>query len=808
MNDLKFALRQLRKSPGFTFVAVLTLALGIGANVAIFSVVNTVLLRPFAFTHPDRLVWISSQLPTNPRAPFSLPEFCDYRDQTTLFDGLAAVGSYNANLVDSGEPDRVQGLRLSANTFQLLGIRPLRGRGFVAEDDALNAAPVAMISNGLWSRRYAKENVVGRIVTLNGEPRTIVGVLPPDFALPNFETDVLVPLQPEGDPRRRIRTSVHFLRFLGRLKPGVTLAQGRAELDAIRQDIQRKFPEGNVGSTGITVLPLSEEIIGNVRPMLITILGAVAAVLLIASANLASLSLARAASRQRDLAVRAALGAARSQLVRLLFAESAVLAVVGSTIGFLLALWGSDILVRFVPADLPRMNDMVIDARVLLFTAGAAISATVICGLAPAWLLSRADLRDALASGRGEIGSNAQSRFRRLLVTAQVALALVLLASAGLFLRSLAQLTRENPGFDPQGLLTVRLSLSSDSYPDRASVVRLMDKFLPRLASIPGVETAGIVSLLPLGGGHSSINFTLPDRPPSKREDTPRANYRIVTPGYISAMHIPLLNGRDFTQEDDANRTAVALISAPLARKLFSDRSPIGRPLLIDDSDGDPRPVEIVGVVGDVKEEKLEVQPAFDIYLPWRQVIPEAVPWLRSTSYLVFRTSVLPMSLEPAVRKEIRDLDPTIPTTNIRSMEQVMGGALSARRFSLSLVGMFAVTALFLAAAALYAVIAYGIEQRTREIGVRMALGASRLGILRMIMSEGFRLVTTGMVLGFVSAILLANLIATQLYGVSTHDPLTYSIVLVTLSAAALLASYFAARRAMNLDPMVALRHE
>ena len=273
-------------------------------------------------------------------------------------------------------------------------------------------------------------------------------------------------------------------------------------------------------------------------------------------------------------------------------------------------------------------------------------------------------------------------------------------------------------------------------------------------------------------------------------------------------MHIPLLNGRDFTQEDDANRTAVALISAPLARKLFSDRSPIGRPLLIDDSDGDPRPVEIVGVVGDVKQEKLEVQPAFDIYLPWRQVIPEAVPWLRSTSYLVFRTSMPPMSLEPAVRKEIRDLDPTIPTTNIRSMEQMMGGALSARRFSLSLVGMFAVTALFLAAAALYAVIAYGIEQRTREIGVRMALGASRLGILQMIMSEGFRLVTTGLVLGFVSAILLANLIATQLYGVSTHDPLTYSIVLATLSAAALFASYFGARRAMNLDPMVALRHE
>ena len=808
MHDLKFALRQLRKSPGFTFVSVLTLALGIGANVAIFSVVNTVLLRPFAFSHPDRLVWISSQLPVNPRAAFSLPEFCDYRDQNTLFDGLAAVGTYNANLVDSGEPERVQGLRLSSNIFQLLGVRPLRGRAFVAEDDALNAAPIAMISYGLWSRRYAKQDIVGRSVNLNGEPRVIVGVLPPDFALPNFESDVLVPLQPEGDPRRKIRTSVHFLRFVGRLKPGVTLAQGRAELDAIRQDTRRKFPEGNVGSTGVSVLPLSDEIVGNVRPMLITILGAVAALLLIACANLASLSLARAAGRQRDLAVRAALGAVRSQLVRLLFTESAVLAVVGSVIGFLLALWGSDILVRFVPADLPRANGVTIDVRVLLFTAGVAIGAMLICGLAPAWLLSRTDLRDALASGRGEAGSSAQSRLRGLLVTAQVALALVLLASAGLFLRSFAQLTRENPGFDSHGVLTVRLSLSTDSYPDRASVVRLVDKFLPRLTKIPGVESVGIVSLLPLGGGHSSINFTLPDRPPSKREDTPRANYRIVTPGYISAMRIPLLSGRDFAEEDDANRTAVALVSAPLARKLFSDRSPLGQRLLIDDSDGDPRPVQIVGVVGDVKQEKLEVQPTFDIYLPWRQVIPEAVPWLRSTSFLVFRTSMPPMSLETAVRKEIRNIDPTIPATNIRSMEQVMGGALAARRFSLSLVGVFAVTALLLAAAALYAVIAYGIEQRTREMGVRMALGASRLGILQMIISEGFRLVATGMVLGFLVAIPFENLIATQLYGVSTHDPLTYAIVLVALSSAALFASYFAARRAMHLDPMVALRHE
>jgi putative ABC transport system permease protein len=542
--------------------------------------------------------------------------------------------------------------------------------------------------------------------------------------------------------------------------------------------------------------------------MLITILGAVAALLLIACANLASLSLARAAGRQRDLAVRAALGAARSQLVRLLFTESAVLAVLGSLIGFLIARWGSDILVHFVPADLPRANDVTIDSRVLLFTAGVTVVATIVCGLVPAWLLSRADLRDALGSGRGDAGSAVQSRLRHWLVTGQVALALVLLAGAGLFLRSFAQLTRENPGFDSHDLLTVRLSLSTVNYPDHPSVVRLADRFLPQLRTIPGVESVAIVSLLPLGGGHSSINFTVPDRPPSKREDAPRANYRIITPGYIPTMRIPVLSGRDFTEEDDADRPAIGLISESLARKLFSDRSPLGRRLLIDDSDGEPRPVQIVGVVGDVKQEKLEVQPTFDIYLPWRQVIAEAVPWLRSTSFFVFRTSMPPNSLETAVRREIHNLDPTIPTTNIRSMEQVMGGALAVRRFSLSLVAGFAVTALLLAAAALYAVIAYGIEQRTREIGVRMALGASRLGILKMIMSEGFRLVATGMVIGFFAAIPFANLIVTQLYGVSAHDPMTYAIVIVALSAAALFASYSAARRAMHLDPMIALRHE
>ena len=635
-QDFRFALRQLRKSPAFSLVALLTLALGIGANVAIFSVVNAVLLRPFAFAQPEKLIWIWAQRPETSRGNFTLPEFCDYRDQNTLLDGLAAIASYNANLIDQSEAERVQGVRLSANIFQILGVQPLLGRVLDAADDRPDAPAVALISHGLWARRYGKQStIIGTNVTLNGEPRVIVGVLPPDFVLPNLDTDVVVPLQPDGDPRRSVRTSVNFLRLVGRIKPGVSMEQARAELDSIRQNLRRQFPDAYAGKIGVVTVPLTEEIVGNSRNMLVTILGAVAALLLIACVNLAGMSVARAAARQRELAVRSALGATRNHLIRLLLAESALLAIAGGGLGFLLATWGSSALVSFVPADLPRIHDLAIDVRVLIFTAGSILLATGICGLAPAWLLSRTDLRDALASGgRGSAGGSTQSRLRRWLVAGQVALALVLLASAGLFLRSFALLAKENPGFDPRNVLTVRLSLPALGYPDRAALVRLYEKLLPRLSVLPGVESAGFVSLLPLSPGHFSIPFTVADRPPATGDETPAANFRIITPGYISAMRIPLRNGRNFTEEDTGDRPPVAIISAPLAQKFFSDRSPLGQRLLLDDTDGPPRPVEIVGVVGQVKQDKLEIPATFDIYLPLPQVPKESVPILRNYSFL------------------------------------------------------------------------------------------------------------------------------------------------------------------------------
>jgi len=809
IQDVRFSLRTLRKSPAFFAVAVLTLALGIGATVAAFSVVNVVLLRPFAFSDPARLLWIYAQRVDAPRASFSLPEYCDYRDQNTSFEGLGAITSYNTNLSDSGEPERIQGVRMSANAIVILGVRPIVGRTLVDADDRNGAPAVAMISYGLWARRYAKnDDVVGRLVNLNGEPRQIVGVLPRNFALPNLDTDIVVPLQPESDPRRNARNSVSFLRFVGRLKSSVTPQQAYAELDSIRQNLRRQFPEAYTGKIGITIVPLTEEVVTNVRSVLITIFCAAGAVLLIGCTNLAGISLSRAGARQRELAVRTALGATRSQLTRLLLAESLILAVIGGSLGLLLEVWGRGALLRLVPADLPRIDNFSIDWQVFAFAALVTLIATFACGLAPAWLLSRSDLRDALVSGgRGSAGGDLQSRLRTWLVAGQIALALVLLANAGLLFRSFARLSGEQPGFDSADLLTVRLSLPQTTYPDRAALIQYYEKLQPRLLALPGIQSVGLVSILPLAPkSNSTIPFTRPDRPPAKREDTPSANYRIVSPDYFRAMGISLRSGRFFAEEDDGNRPPIAIVSAVLADKYFPDRSPIGQRLTIDDTDAEPRTIEIVGVVGPVKQSNLETPAKADIYLALRQVPKEGVPWMRYSTYWIVKTSPASPRLQPLVRAEVRKVDADVAVGEIRPMTDVMAAALASRRFSLLLVGSFAAAALFLAAAGLYAVMSYGIQQRTREIGVRLALGATHRNILGMIFREGAVLLGSGLVAGIAVALMMAKLVANQMYGVSARDPFSFVFVSILLATISLLACWIAARRALKVDPVVALR--
>jgi predicted permease len=809
MQDVRFSLRTLRKSPAFFAVAVVTLALGIGATVAAFSVVNVVLLRPFAFSDPARLLWIYAQRVDAPRTSFSLPEYCDYRDQNTSFEGLGAIGSYNANLSDSGEPERIQGVRISANAIGILGLRPVAGRTLVDADDRNGAPAVAMISYGLWARRYAKNaDVVGRLVNLNGEARQIVGVLPRNFALPNLDTDIVVPLQPESDPRRNARNSVSFLRFVGRLKSNVTPQQAYAELDSIRQNLRRQFPDAYTGKIGITIVPLTEEVVSNVRSVLITIFCAAGAVLLIGCTNLAGISLSRAGARQRELAVRTALGATRGQLTRLLLAESLIFAVIGGSLGLLLEMWGQGVLLRLVPADLPRIESFSIDWKVFAFAALVTLIATVACGLAPAWLLSRSDLRDALVSGgRGSAGGGLQSRLRTWLVTGQIAFALVLLANAGLLFRSFARLSGEQPGFDAADLLTVRLSLPQTTYTDRAALVQSYEKLQPRLFALPSIQGVGLVSLLPLAPkSQSTIPFTRPDRPPAKREDTPSANYRIVSPDYFRTMGISLLSGRYFTEEDNGERPPLAIVSAVLATKYFPDRSPIGQRLMIDDTDTEPRAVEIVGVVGPVKQSNLETPAKSDIYLPLRQVPKDGVPWMRYSTYWIVKTSSAAPGLQQLVRAEIRKVDADVAVGEIRPMTDVMAAALASRRFSLLLVGSFAAAALFLAAAGLYAVMSYGIQQRTREIGVRLALGATHRSILGMIFREGAVLLGSGLVAGIAVALMMAQLVANQMYGVSTRDPFSFVFVSILLATISLLACWIAARRALKVDPVVALR--
>jgi predicted permease len=811
IQDVRFSLRALRKSPGFSLVAVITLALGIGATVATFSVVNTVLLRPFAFSHPEKLLWIYSQRSDNPRTNFSLPEYCDYRDQTTSFESLAGVASFNPSFADSGPPERVQGVRMSASAFTMLGVRPLLGRTLIAEDDRNGARGVAVISYGLWSRRYARDPaVIGRAVNVNGETREIVGVLPASFALPNLDTEIVVPLQPDSDPRRNLRNSVNFLRMVGRLKPNVTAQQAHAELEAIRQYLQRQNPGIYTGKIGITLVPLTEEIVANIKSVLLTIFCAAGAVLLVGCVNLAGISLSRAAARQRELAVRTALGATRGQLTRLLLTESFVLALAGGSLGMLLEVWGQRTLLRLVPADLPRIESFSIDWTVLLFTGALIFVAALACGLAPAWLLSRSDLRDALvSSGRSSTGGWFQSRLRAWLVSGQIALALVLLANAGLLLRSFMRLSSEQPGFDPTGVQTIRFSLPQTGYDDVAAIVQFYDKLRSRASAINGIKNEALISILPLAPKSISfVHFTRPDRPPARPEDTPSTNYRVITPDYFRTMGVSLLEGRDFAESDDTEHPPVAIVSSIVAKNHFPDRLPIGQRILVDDTDGDPRPVEIVGIVGPVKQTNLETPAKADLYLPLRQMPKDGVPWLRNSVYWVVKTSGGAVGLERLLRDSIQNVDPNVAVGAVRPMSEAVAAALAARRFSILLIGSFAAAALFLAAAGLYAVMAYGIQQRSREIGVRLALGATRAMILRMIFKEGALLLASGITAGFIIALALARLVASQMYGVNERDPFSFAVVGLILSVILFLACAIAARRATNIDPIVSLRCE
>jgi putative ABC transport system permease protein len=807
--DIRFGLRSMRRAPGFTIAAVLTLALGVGANTVIFSLVNAILLRQLPFQNPQQLVTVDSKRTDPGKHPFTIPDFIDYREQNRTLEQIAAFANWSASLTGSGEAERVQGMRISANAFQLLGVEAEVGRVLLPEDDTPGRQNVVVLSHGLWRRRFgANPRLMGQVLTLNGNSYTIVGVLPPQFIFPIQEAELAVPLSPEADPWRSARTSTNFLRAIARLKPGVTPAQAEADLTAIAGRMRQQYPVANENKLGVTLTPLNEGVVGSYRQALWMLLGAVGFVLLIASINLASLSLARASTRHREMAIRAAHGATRWRLIRQMITESMLLAFSGGLTGLVLAWWGLNFLLALSPAGMPRLSEVGLDARVFLFTLAVSLLSGSFFGILPAVKASKVDLNEELKSG-GRSGNDgtARNRVRSALVIAEIAISLVLLLSAGLLIKSFLRLQEVRPGFESENLLAVRLSLPRTRYAHRDAVISFYDRLLPQLAGLPGVSEVGAVSALPLSSTRASIEFTVEGRP-SPPNEVWRSDYRIASTGYFRAMKIPLLRGREFSEQDNAQTTPVAIISETLARRFWPDGNPVGARLSIDDNNQGPRPVEIVGVVGDVKHLSLEEEPTQHIYLPLRQLHEDGVVWMTNNQYWLIRSQVSPLSLSSAVQREVRKVDADVPASNIKTMEQYLSASVSPRRFNLWLLTVFAAAALLLATIGIYGVVSYSVAQRTREIGVRMALGAQRSDILMMIVGHGMLLAVTGLAVGLVGALFLSRLMSGMLYQVSTTDPTVYIVLTLFLLLVTLAACLLPARRALKVDPTVALRYE
>ena len=803
LNDLRYAIRMQRKNPGFTIVAVIALALGIGANTAIFSVVNTVLLRRLPYKDPDRLVmvWEEATKAGYPQDTPAAANFIDWRDQNQVFEGMAATDYTSFNLTGSGEPERLEGRRVSTNLFPLLGVEPQVGRVFTAAEDRPGSERVVVLSHGLWQRRFGGDpGIVGKTLTLNGAGYTVVGVMPARFQFPTVDDEAWVPIaftQEEATDRGR-----KYLKVVARLKPGVAMAQAQADMSTIATRLQQQYPETNT-DLGAVITPLHEHLVGDIRPALLILLGAVGLVLLIACANVANLLLARAAVRQKEIAVRVALGARRQRLIRQFLTESIFLSTLGGIVGLVIAYVGLVVLKAFIPENISQARAISIDYNVLGFTLLVAVATGLIFGLAPAIQSIRFNQIETLKEGgRDAATGGSGKRLRGLLVMAEVAISLVLLIGAGLLINSFLRLRNVDPGFNPDNLLTMKIVLPDSKYERMAQRSAFYSELTQRLQSIPGVKSAAVTTNLPLYLQGNSISISIEGRPEPPPGQEPIMVTRMISPGYFDTMSIPLLKGRQLTDQDTDTSPDVVVISETMARRLWPGEDAIGKRIAIGRIRSQEDWIQVIGVVKDVRQFELNADPKPQMYLTYRQF------GFFDAQDLVVKTDVDPASLAGTIRNAVWEIDKDQPVSNIRTMDTILADSIARQRFSMLLLAIFASVALVLAAVGIYGVMSYSVAQRTHEIGIRMALGAQTSAVLKLAVGYGVKLVAAGIAIGLIAAFALTRVMSTLLFGVTATDPTTFALISLLLVAVAAIASYIPARRATRVNPIIALRYE
>src|SRR5215204_1431105 len=807
LKDIRYGLRGLLKHPGFTAIVVITLALGIGASTAIFSIVNSVVLRRLPYRTADRIVAIQELNPEGKRGQSTSANFLDWRAQNTVFEHLAAIKTTTTNLALSDHAERLDLAQTNANFFDVFGIAPQYGRLFIPQDEQAGHEPVVVVSNALWQRRFGSDpSLVGKPITLDGRSYTVIGIAPAGFQYPD-KTELWLPplrLVPELYPDQDVTQTrrMGYLAAVALLKPGVSRQQAASEMETITARLRQQYPDTN-NKRFNRVVSLHEHVVGDTNKLLWLLLGAVTFVLLIGCANVANLLLASGASRQKEMAIRAALGASRWRVIRQLFTESTILALTGGVVGLLIAFWGLAAITKLLPADFPRLNEIHMDWQVLAFTFAASVLTGIVFGLAPALQISRSDVQEAIReTGRGTAGSLRQSRFRQALIVAQVALSVVLLAGAGLLFRSFMRLQSVNTGFVAQQVLTARLTPSGTNYVNDADFTKFYKQVIEKITAIPGVQDAGLINTLPLYKGPTS-GFRVEGRAVTTPDKWPSVNYRVVSPNYFRAMGIPVLQGRAYTDRDDANAPLVMIVNQQLAREVFPDENAVGKRITFGGtgSNGQPRWFEIVGVVANVRSLDLREEPNAELYFSAQQDL-----W--PTMSLVVRSSVEPAGLAGSVRQIVNEVDKSVPVADVKTMDHVVSESITQPRFNLFLLGLFGAVAMVLSAAGIYGVNAYTVTQRTHELGIRIALGAQVGDVLKMILGQGMAVIGIGLVAGLAAAFGLMRLLRSLLFGVGENDPLTFAAITLVLLLVALIACYIPARRATKVDPLVALRYE